>query len=63
VRSDDDGHVRIEHEVVAGARMTEATDAAVSCDVTHPCVLNVFTADEGRFNSQNPRVVFRLDFS
>jgi len=63
VRSDEEGRVRIEHEVVAGSRMVERTEASVTCDAEHACVLNVFTADEGRFNAQNPRVVFRLDFA
>lgn len=62
-RSDDKGRIRIEHEVVAGARMSARTDTGVTCDEDNPCVLSVFTANEGRFNTQNPRVVFRLEFS
>ena len=57
--SDSDGSLEIEH-TVAGAAMAERTDAGVACDPDHPCVLNVFTADEGRFDPENPRVVFRL---
>lgn len=62
VRSDDDGRVVIEHEVAAGDRMRWETQAAVTCDAARPCVLNVFAADQGRFNANNPRVVFRLEF-
>ncbi len=56
-----DGSLEIEHTVV-GASMAERTDAGVTCDPDHPCVLNVFTADEGRFDPENPRVVFPLEF-
>jgi hypothetical protein len=62
-KSDAAGTVAFEYEVVAGQRMADRSDAEVSCDADHPCLLNVFVMNDGRFNTQNPRVTFPLSLS
>ena len=62
-KSDAAGAVAFEYEVVAGQQMADQSDAAVSCDADHACVLNVFVMNDGRFNPNNPSVTFPLSFS
>lgn len=62
IRSGADGAIVWTYELRAGDRMAERTDAGITCDAEHPCILNVFASDALRFRDDEPRVVFPLDF-
>lgn len=62
VRSTRDGAIVWTFEVKAGERMGERTEADVTCDAAHACILTVFASDALRFRDDEPRIVFPLDF-
>jgi hypothetical protein len=62
-RADEAGVVAFEYEVVGGQRMVDASDAGVTCDATHDCVLNVFVSGANRFSPDAPVATFGLAFA
>ena len=60
--ADSNGVVDFDYTVLAGETMRQSSEAGVTCDATHDCVVNLFLSGASRFRSDAPRVTFHLTF-